>query len=106
MDAKREGVVLACALAARGRAALPALLPAWRAGVAAGAMSLGSYWIAIWAFTRAPIALVAALRETSVLFAMLIAAFLLRERAGPWRWAGSCWRARDRLGLGRPADTP
>jgi drug/metabolite transporter (DMT)-like permease len=81
--------MLACALAARGRAALPALLPAWRAGVAAGAMSLGSYWIAIWAFTRAPIALVAALRETSVLFAMLIAAFLLRERAGPWRWAAA-----------------
>jgi drug/metabolite transporter (DMT)-like permease len=81
--------MLAYALATRGRAALPALLPAWRAGVAAGAMSLGSYWIAIWAFTRAPIALVAALRETSVLFAMLIAVFLLRERVGPWRWAAA-----------------
>jgi drug/metabolite transporter (DMT)-like permease len=48
-------------------------------GVAAGALSLGSYWIAIWAFTLAPIALVAALRETSVLFAMLAA--LARRRA-------------------------
>ena len=42
-------------------------------------MSLGSYWIAIWAMTVAPIALVAALRETSVLFAALIAVFVLKE---------------------------
>ena len=55
-------------------------------GAAAGALSLGSYWIAIWAFTLAPIALVAALRETSVLFAMLIAVFWLGEKAGPRRW--------------------
>jgi uncharacterized membrane protein len=48
-------------------------------------MSLASYRIAIWAFTKAPIALVAALRETSVLFAMLIAVFFLKERAGPSR---------------------
>jgi drug/metabolite transporter (DMT)-like permease len=52
-------------------------------------MSLGSYWIAIWAFTRAPIALVAALRETSVLFAMLLAVFVLGERAGPRRWGAA-----------------
>ena len=62
------------------------MLPAWRPGVAAGAMSLGSYWIAIWAFTKAPLAMVAALRETSVLFAMLIAVFVLKEKEGPWRW--------------------
>ena len=81
--------MLAFALKARGQHALPRLLPAWRSGLAAGAMSLGSYWIAIWAFTRAPIALVAALRETSVLFAMLIAVFLLGERAGPRRWCAA-----------------
>ena len=52
-------------------------------------MSLGSYWIAVWAFTRAPVALVAALRETSVLFAMLIAVFLLGERAGALRWGAA-----------------
>ena len=54
--------------------------------LAAGGLSLGGYWIAIWAFTVAPIALVAALRETSVLFVMLIAVGLLGERAGAWRW--------------------
>jgi drug/metabolite transporter (DMT)-like permease len=48
-------------------------------GLAAGAMSLGSYWIAIWAMTRAPIAIVAALRESSVLFASLIAVIVLKE---------------------------
>ena len=81
--------MLACALAARGPRALPRLLPAWPSGLAAGALSLGSYWIAIWAFTRAPVALVAALRETSVLFAMLIAVFVLGERAGARRWAAA-----------------
>jgi drug/metabolite transporter (DMT)-like permease len=72
----------AYALATRGPAAFTRLRPAWRSGLTAGAMSLASYWIAVWAFTKAPIALVAALRETSVLFAMLIAVLLLKEKAG------------------------
>jgi drug/metabolite transporter (DMT)-like permease len=78
--------MLVYALWTRGPAALAALLPSWRAGLAIGTMSLGSYWIAIWAFTQAPLALVAALRETSVLFAMLIAVFVLKEKVGPRRW--------------------
>jgi len=61
--------------------ALGFLLP----GAAGGAMSLGSYWIAIWAMTVAPIALVAALRESSVLFAALIAAAVLKEPLTPIR---------------------
>ena len=77
------------ALASRGRQALVRLLPSFRGGVIAGALSLGAYWIAIWAFTEAPLALVAALRETSVLFAMLIGVFVLRERAGLWRWVSA-----------------
>jgi drug/metabolite transporter (DMT)-like permease len=40
-------LMLAYGLATRGGAALTALFPAWRGGIAAGAMSLGSYWIAI-----------------------------------------------------------
>lgn len=78
--------MLVYALVARGPRALSGVLPAWKSGVAAGAMSLGSYWIAIWAFTKAHVALVAALRETSVLFAMLISTFVLRERSGVWCW--------------------
>lgn len=41
--------------------------------------SLGSYGIALWAMTRAPVATVAALRETAVLFAALIGTWLLKE---------------------------
>jgi phosphonate utilization associated putative membrane protein len=41
--------------------------------------SLGSYGIALWAMTRAPVATVAALRETSVLFAALLGAWFLKE---------------------------
>jgi drug/metabolite transporter (DMT)-like permease len=82
-------IMLAFGLWLRGRGALAALRPAWRSGTLAGAMSLGSYWIAIWAFTQAPLALVAALRETSVLFALLIAFFWLGERIGARRWAAA-----------------
>jgi drug/metabolite transporter (DMT)-like permease len=51
----------------------------WLTGLAGGALQLGSYGIAIWAMTLAPIAIVAALRETSVLFGALIAVVVLKE---------------------------
>ena len=41
--------------------------------------SLGSYGVALWAMTRAPVATVAALRETSVLFAALLGVWFLKE---------------------------
>jgi drug/metabolite transporter (DMT)-like permease len=86
-----DGILMAAwAIARRGPGVLPPLRRAWRGGLLAGALSLGSYWIAIWAFTRAPVALVAALRETSVLFAMLIAVAVLGERPGLWRWGAAC----------------
>ena len=48
--------------------------------IAGGASTLISYGIARWAMTLAPVAAVAALRETSILFATLISVFLLREQ--------------------------
>lgn len=51
--------------------------------------SLGSYGIALWAMTRAPVATVAALRETSVLFAALIGTRLLAEPFGTRRLAAA-----------------
>jgi drug/metabolite transporter (DMT)-like permease len=54
-------------------------------GLAGGVMSLAAYWIVIWVMTVAPIVLVAALRETSVLFGVLIAAVMLKEPATPIR---------------------
>jgi drug/metabolite transporter (DMT)-like permease len=50
-----------------------------------GAMSAASYGIALWAMTRAPVALVAALRESSILFATAIAVLVLRERISRMR---------------------
>jgi drug/metabolite transporter (DMT)-like permease len=78
-------LMVVAAIFLRGRAILPALRDNLGSGLLAGVLSLGSYWIAIWAFTLAPIALVAALREASVLFAMLIAVFWLGEKANVQR---------------------
>jgi drug/metabolite transporter (DMT)-like permease len=50
------------------------------AGIAAGLMSYGSAWVVIWALTLAPFAVVSALRETSVVFAVLIGVVVLKER--------------------------
>lgn len=52
----------------------------WHLGVAGGLGTLISYGLIMWAVTIAPIPLVAALRETSILFGTLIAAFVLKER--------------------------
>ena len=57
----------------------------WRLGLAGGALQLGSYGISIWAMTVAPIAIVAALRETSVLFGAAIAVVFLKEPLRPSR---------------------
>ena len=51
----------------------------WWRGVAGCVLSGLSYGIALWAMTQAPVAIVAALRETSVIFAALIGAWLLKE---------------------------
>src|SRR3984893_13542189 len=77
-------VMASYALARRGREVIPAMGRHWRLGLAGGTLQLGSYAIAIWAMTVAPIAIVAALRETSVLFGAVIAVTFLKEplRAG------------------------
>ena len=67
------------ALWLRGRAGLAPLKTYLVPGFIGGALSLGAYWIAIWAMTVAPIGLVAALRESSVLFAAMIAVVFLKE---------------------------
>ena len=51
--------------------------------------SLAAYGIVLWAMTRAPVAAVAALRETSVLFAALIGALWLKEGFGACALAGA-----------------
>ncbi len=61
----------------------------WPVAMLGGSASIGSYAIALWAMTRAPIASVAALRETSVLFAALLGTLLLKERFGLQRAIGT-----------------
>ena len=72
-------VMVIYALARRGAAATLAIGRHWGLGLAGGTLQLGSYGIAIWAMTVAPIAIVAALRETSVLFGAAIAVIFLKE---------------------------
>ncbi len=77
----------------RGKAGRPAawahMRQRWPLALLATGASLGAYGIALWAMTRAPVAAVAALRETSVLFAVLLGTVLLKERFGLRRAAGT-----------------
>jgi phosphonate utilization associated putative membrane protein len=61
----------------------------WPAFTLGGAASIGAYAIALWAMTHAPVASIAALRETSVLFAALLGTLLLKERFGWQRATGT-----------------
>ncbi|MEF3098613.1 EamA-like transporter family protein [Raoultella ornithinolytica] len=62
----------------------------WHKGLLGGVSTMGSYGLALWAMTQAPLAVVAALRETSILFGALIAFVLLKERVIPLRIAAAC----------------
>jgi drug/metabolite transporter (DMT)-like permease len=61
----------------------------WLRGLTGGGLSAFSYGVALWAMTRAPVAAVAALRETSVIFAALIGVWLLKEGRLGRRLAGA-----------------
>ncbi|MFA5955456.1 EamA family transporter [Hyphomicrobium sp.] len=61
----------------------------WRTGVFGGAATVLSYALVLGAMMTAPIAMVAALRETSILFGTAIAGIVLRERLGPARLIGA-----------------
>jgi drug/metabolite transporter (DMT)-like permease len=67
------------ALWREGRAVVPTIRRFWLRGLAGGALQTLSYGIALWAMTLAPIAIVASLRETSVLFGAAIAVVILKE---------------------------
>jgi phosphonate utilization associated putative membrane protein len=75
--------------AAGRRAILGYARKRWPLAALGGAASMGSYSIALWAMTRAPVAAVSALRETSVLFATAFGIWLLNERFGRQRAAGA-----------------
>ncbi len=63
-----------------GRRVIPAAMQRfWLRSLIGGALQVLSYGIALWAMTLAPIAIVASLRETSVLFGTAIAVVALKE---------------------------
>jgi uncharacterized membrane protein len=82
-------LVFAQRSAAARRAMLAYARRRWPLATLGGLASLGSYWIALWAMTRAPVAAVSALRETSVLFATAMSVLVLKERFGLQRACGA-----------------
>jgi drug/metabolite transporter (DMT)-like permease len=72
-------LLTAYALYRDGGAVVVAVRGFWGRGLIGGALQVLSYGTVLWAMTRAPIAIVATLRETSVLFGALIAVMLLKE---------------------------
>jgi len=85
-----EGVVyLSWIRRHRGAPAIGYVGKQWRRGLLGGFCSVAAYGIVLWAMTRAPVAAVAALRETSVIFAALIGALWLKEGFGIARLAGA-----------------
>jgi drug/metabolite transporter (DMT)-like permease len=77
------------ALAMRGPGMIREVAPYWKTGLVGATLSVGAYWIAIWAMTKAPIASVAALRETSILVVMLLSMHVLKETVSLPRLAGA-----------------
>ena len=73
-------IYLPIAVALKGTSVLRTNRRDWGRGIFAGAASYLGYTIVVWAMTQAPIALVAALRETSILFAVLIGWLVFSER--------------------------
>jgi drug/metabolite transporter (DMT)-like permease len=85
-----DGVcAMAIGLFYRGRRMLSTLAAEWKIGALTGFLSAAAYGIVMWAMTKAPIASVASLRETSILFAMAISVFVLGEKMTAWRSAAA-----------------
>jgi drug/metabolite transporter (DMT)-like permease len=67
-------------LATRGPDIIRQIAPSWKLGVFGAALSASAYWITIWAMSVAHIAAVAALRETGIVFIMLMSVLVLKEK--------------------------
>jgi drug/metabolite transporter (DMT)-like permease len=74
-------------LATHGRESVRAAVSG--SAVAAGVLSFAAYALALAALELAPAPAVAAVRETSILFAVALGAFVLREQVGTWRATGA-----------------
>ena len=85
------GLALAVwAFAVRRREFCRYLARHWRPGVIGGFGTVVSYGLALWAMTAAPMATVSALRETSILFGVVISALVLKEQLTRRRIMAAC----------------
>jgi drug/metabolite transporter (DMT)-like permease len=84
-----DGLAIALVYAGVRRGRVVAVARELPFGILTATLSLGAYWLIIWAMTKAPIGAVAALRESSILFALAISVIFLRERASGWRVASA-----------------
>jgi drug/metabolite transporter (DMT)-like permease len=83
------GIIAALFALWRGPTFILSARSEWRAGLAAGVGSIVSYGLALWALRLGATPRLAALREISVLFGVLIAIVFLKERATPARLASA-----------------
>lgn len=85
-----EGIVIPVyALATRRRQLLTELRPVALRGMAGGVLSVFAYGLVLWAQTRAPLAPIAALRESSIIVGAAIGALFFKERFGAPRIAAA-----------------
>lgn len=88
------GILLCTAVVfLRGWNAALASLANWKIGLMGGTLMFGAYALVVYALTRAPVASVAALRETSVIFAAVIGTMILKEPLGVQRVIASVFVA-------------
>ncbi len=81
--------ILIYALYKRGVAEVVAFRHNWKVLLLGGTLALTSYSMVVWSMTQAPIPLVSALRETSIIIAALIGAYYFKEPSGKRRIVAS-----------------
>jgi 4-amino-4-deoxy-L-arabinose transferase-like glycosyltransferase len=96
---------------ARAKRFLLAAREEWKPGLIAGALSIVTYGLALWAYRLGDTPRLAALRETSILFGVAIAVLVLRERLTPRpdrraRWPSPAGAALLLLGQGTSKACP
>ena len=85
-----EGLAIPVAAGVIRRGALPGQLRGrWQAGLLGGVLSVAAYGLVLWAQTRAALALVAALRETSIIIGAVIGSLVFKEPFGRPRIAAT-----------------
>ena len=81
-------VFIAYALLATQGKALKIWAIEWKNTALTGILGLTSFWIFIWSLSKASVGGVSAIRETSIIFSVLISAYILKERITAVRWIG------------------